>query len=108
MVIDRSAQNFLKSAGRRLLQSTVKFGSGAGPKLVSVCNILNEVRVTNVLPSTPIPPILSVTQVGSPEKSSLYSLVRINFTILSFITKWSISSCAPLSSKTPRSMSRVI
>ena len=34
-------------------------------------NVLNEVLVTKVLPSTPIPPNDSVTHVGSPENNSL-------------------------------------
>ena len=33
---------------------------------LNVCKYLNEFLVTNVLPSIPIPPILSVTQTGSP------------------------------------------
>ena len=39
-----------------------------------------------VLPSTPMPPMDSVTHVGSPENSSLYSLIRINLTIRNFMT----------------------
>ena len=106
--MESSAQNFLNFSGSPTDQSTVRLGSGAGPRLLSVCKILNEDFVTSVLPSTPVPPIDSVTHVGSPEKSSLYSLIRINLIILSFITKWSISSCAPSSVKIPRSMSRCI
>ena len=53
---------------------------------------IEEFLVTKVLPSTHIPPIDSVTQVGSPEKSSLYSGVRRWRAIRSFITKSSMSS----------------
>ena len=50
-------------------------------------NTLNEFFVTSVLPSIPIPPILSVTHTGSPLNNSLYSGVLKNLTSLSFITK---------------------
>ena len=81
-----SAQYFLKLEGSFFDQSTVRLGSGAGPRLSSVCRIRKEFFVTSVRPSTPMPPIDSVTQVGSPENSSLYSLMRMNLTILSFMT----------------------
>ncbi len=76
--------NFL---GSFVDQSTVKFGSGAGPKLSKVCRYRKEVFVTRALPSIPTPPIDSVTQVGSPENSALYSGVLANFINRSFIIK---------------------
>ena len=82
----------LNPSGNLVDHRTVKFGSGAGPKFSNVCKILNEFLVTNVLPSIPIPPILSVTQTGSPLNNSLYSGVLKNLTNLNFITKWSIIS----------------
>ena len=51
-------------------QRTVRFGSGDGPRLYKVCKNLNEVLVTFTLPSENIPPIDSVTQVGSHPKTS--------------------------------------
>ncbi len=84
--IETLLQNFLKFSGNDTDQSTVRFGSGAGPRLYKVCNILKLLFVTRVLPSRPIPPIASVTHVGSPEKRSLYSGVRRNLTIRNFIT----------------------
>ena len=63
------------------------FGSGAGPKFTKECNILKEFLVTKVLPSTPIPPMPSVTQTGSPLNNSLYSGVLKNLINLNFITK---------------------
>lgn len=86
------AQNSLNFFGNRLDQSTVKLGSGAGPIFANVCNIRNDVLVTKVLPSMPIPPTDSVAQIGSPANKSLYSGVRIKRTIRNFITKWSINS----------------
>ena len=70
------------------------FGSGAGPKSSNVWSNLNEFFVTNVLPSIPIPPMLSVTQTGSPLNKALYSGALKNLTILSFNTNWSINSWA--------------
>ncbi len=67
------AQYFLKPSGRNLLQSTVRLGSGAVSRFVRVWRKRKEFFVTSVLPSVPIPPIDSVTQVGSPPNSSLYS-----------------------------------
>ena len=55
--------------------------------LYNVCKILNEFLVTNDLPSSPIPPIDSVTQTGSPENNASYSGVLKNLIILNFITK---------------------
>ena len=66
-----------------------------------MCKYLNDVLVTNVLPSTPCPPIDSVTQVGSPENRSLYSGVLKNLIILNFIINWSINSCASSSVMIP-------
>ena len=86
--------NFLKPSGNLVDHSTVRFGSGAGPKFCNVCSTLNEFFVTNVLPSIPIPPILSVTHTGSPLNSALYSGVLKNLTNLNFITNESIISCA--------------
>ena len=86
--------NFLNPSGSLVDHNTVKFGSGAGPKFSNVCKILKEFFVTKVLPSIPIPPILSVTHTGSPLNNSLYSGVLRNLTNLNFITKWSIISWA--------------
>ena len=82
-----SAQKVLKSLGSLRDQSTVRLGSGAGPRFSSVCRMRKLFLVTSVLPSVPMPPMLSVTHVGSPLNSSLYSLVRMNLTTRSFITK---------------------
>ena len=101
-----SAQYRLNPSGRSLLHSTVRLGSGAVPRLVRVWSIRKEFFVTRVRPSTPMPPMDSVTQVGSPPKSSLYSGVRRWRTSRSLMTNWSISSWAPRSSSTPRSRSR--
>lgn len=81
------AQNSLNFFGNRLDHNTVKFGSGAGPMLDSVCNIRNDVLVTKVRPSIPIPPTDSVAHTGSPANKSLYSGVRIKRIIRNFITK---------------------
>ena len=82
----------MNAFGRLTDHKTVKFGSGAAPKFSRVWRILNEFLVTIVLPSILIPPMLSVTQTGSPENNSLYSGALKKRTILSFITNWSISS----------------
>ena len=89
---------------------TVIFGSGAGPKFIKVWRYLNEFLVTNGLPFTPIPPIPSVTQVGSPANKSLYSGVLKCLTNLNFIINWSINSWASNSVKVPalRSLSMKI
>lgn len=81
------AQNSLKFFGKFLDHNTVKLGSGAGPILAKVWSIRNDVLVTNVRPSIPIPPIDSVAHTGSPAKISLYSGVRMNLMILNFMTK---------------------
>jgi hypothetical protein len=104
--MDTRAQNFLKPSGSPSLHSTVRFGSGAGPRLYRVCSIRNEVRLTSGRPSSPMPPMVSVTQVGSPENSASYSGVRRNRTIRSLITKSSMSSWASVSDSTPDAMSR--
>ena len=82
----------MKFSGKRVDHNTVKFGSGAGPKLSNECKKRNEFLVTIGRPSIPTPPIDSVTQVGSPENNSLYSGVRANLTIRNFIMKWSMIS----------------
>ena len=61
-------------------------GSGAVSKFSRVCKILNDVFVTKLLPFVSVPPILQVTQVGSPENNSSYSGVLKCLTSLSFIT----------------------
>ena len=94
---------------RRFFKREPKFagiGSGAGPRLVSVCKNRKDILVTRCRPSTPMPPMASVTQVGSPPKSSLYSGVRRWRTRRSLMTNWSMSSWAPCSSSTPLSRSR--
>ena len=91
-MIDILLVNFLNPSGNCVDHSTVKFGSGAGPKFCNVCNTLNEFLVTNVLPSNPIPPILSVTHTGSPLNRALYSGVLKNLTNLNFITNESMIS----------------
>ena len=53
----------LYTSGNLVDHKTVKFGSGDGPKVYNVLSTLNEFLVTKVLPSNPIPPIDSVTQV---------------------------------------------
>ena len=79
-----TSQKFLNGSGKETDQSTVKLGSGASPSYTGMKN-LKLLFVTKVLPSMPIPPIASVTQVGSPEKDH-YILVFLRRTILSFIT----------------------
>ena len=71
VLIDIFAQYSLNPCGNLVDHNTVKFGSGAGPKLSNVCNTRNEFLVTNGNPSVDIPAIDSVTQVGSPENNSL-------------------------------------
>src|SRR5574344_138604 len=90
--IEILAQNFLNSSGNCLDHRTVIFGSGAVPKFANVCRYLNDVFVTNDLPSKAIPARDSVTHVGSPENSALYSGVLANLTNLNFMMKWSIIS----------------
>jgi hypothetical protein len=96
----------LNGSGRFFDHSTVMFGSGAGPRLVSVCSMRKLPRVTSVRPSSAMPPTHSVAQYGSPENSASYSGVRRKRTMRSLITSWSISSCAPSSVSVPSLMSR--
>src|SRR5678815_4143510 len=79
--IDAFTANRLKPSGSRVDQNTVRFGSGAGPRLLSVCNMRNDVLVTSVRPSSPMPPIDSVTHTGSPENSWLYSVSYTHLTL---------------------------
>src|SRR4051794_31935587 len=65
----------------------VRLGSGAGPRLYNVWRKRKLVLVTRGRPSSAIPAIDSVTQVGSPANNSSYSGVRRKRTILSLITK---------------------
>ncbi len=65
-----------------------------------------EFRVTRWRPSSPMPPIDSVTHVGSPENSASYSGVRRKRTMRSLITKSSMISWASDSLRRPSSMSR--
>ncbi len=104
--IETLAQNSLKPRGRSADHSTVRFGSGAGPRLYRVCRKRNELLVTSVRPSSPMPPMLSVTQVGSPENSASYSGVRKKRTMRSLMTKSSMSSWACSSVRVPSSRSR--
>src|SRR5690625_7365855 len=85
--IETWAQKFLKPSGSSFDHSTVRFGSGAGPRLYRVCKKRNEVRVTSGRPSSPMPPMDSVTQVGSPENRASYSGVRRKRTMRSLMTK---------------------
>jgi hypothetical protein len=62
--------------------------------------------VTSDRPSSPIPPIDSVTQVGSPANSSSYSGVRRKRTMRSLMTKSSMISCARSSVSAPEARSR--
>src|SRR3954451_13133877 len=100
-LIDIFATYFLNASGNLVDQRIVKFGSGAGPKLSNVCKKRKELFVTNGRPSSAIPPIDSVTQVGSPLYKSLYSGVLANLTRRSFIIKWSTNCCASFSVKVP-------
>jgi len=52
----------LKASGRFFDHSTVRLGSGAGPRLVSVCSMRKLDRVTSVRPSSAMPPMHSVAQ----------------------------------------------
>ncbi len=54
--------------------------------------VAEAVLVTSVRPSSPMPPITSVAQIGSPEKSVSNSGVRRKRTMRIFMMKWSISS----------------
>ena len=64
--------------------------------------------VTMLRPSPHIPATLIVAQTGSPEKSWLYSGMRANFTMRNLRTRWSISSCASVSVRSPRFRSRAM
>jgi len=54
----------------------------------------------------PIPPMASVTHVGSPANNSLYSGVRRYLMRRHLRTSWSTSSCASTSVSLPAAMSR--
>jgi hypothetical protein len=77
--IETFVQNFLKFIGKSFDRKIVKFGSGAGHKLYSVCKNLNEVLVTLCFQlvtdeapwSSNIHHIDSVVHVGSQAKSWL-------------------------------------
>ncbi|SUG84014.1 Uncharacterised protein [Salmonella enterica subsp. enterica] len=60
------AANFLKFSGSFSDHRTVMFGSGDGPMVYRVFRKRKLFLVTRVRPSTPIPPIDSVAQIGSP------------------------------------------
>ena len=104
--IEVFAQKSLKPSGRSSLHSTVMFGSGAGPRLFSVCSMRKLFLVTMVRPSLPDPPMVSVTQVGSPENSASYSGVRRKRTMRSLMTKSSMISWASASVSVPSAKSR--
>ena len=60
-------------------QRTVMFGSGAGPRLFEGVEVTEgHLGYHVVVPSTPMPPMDSVTQLRSPEKRALYSGVLAN------------------------------
>ena len=91
-LVNLSIQNKLVDSSQKSLDSikdeyeSVK--SGYMPSLdVGANHSITDKETTSVLPSMPIPPIESVTQVGSPENNSLYSGVLANFTNLNFIMK---------------------
>ncbi|MNP50001.1 hypothetical protein D3C76_1442280 [compost metagenome] len=90
--MDTLAAYFLKFSGSFSDHRTVMFGSGDGPMVYRVFRKRKLFLVTRVRPSTPIPAIDSVAQIGSPENSSSYSGVRRKRTIRSFMTRWSIIS----------------
>jgi len=104
--MDVFTANRLKPSGSRVDQNTVKFGSGAGPRLLSVCSMRNDVLVTSVRPSSPMPPIDSVTHTGSPENSWLYSGARRKRTSRHLITRSSMISWACDSVSVPSRRSR--
>src|SRR6185503_15537206 len=62
------AENLRKLSGRRGEYQMVRLGSGAGPRLYKVWRKRKLLLVTSGRPSSPIPAIDSVTQVGSPAK----------------------------------------
>ena len=96
----------LKPLGRRSDQNTVRFGSGAGPRLYSVCSMRKAVFVTSVRPSSPMPPRVSVTHTGSPENSALYSGARRKRTMRHLMTRSSMISWACPSVSVPSRRSR--
>ena len=96
----------LKPSGRLGDQKTVRFGSGAGPRLYRVCSMRNALFVTSVRPSSPMPPTTSVTHTGSPEKSSLYSGARRKRTMRHLMTRSSMISWACDSVSVPSRRSR--
>ena len=93
-------------SGRWALHSTVRLGSGAGPRLYRVLSMRKQDLVTRGRPSSPMPPTLSVIHMGSPPNSSLYSGVRRCRAIRSFKTKSSKISWACSSVRTPAFRSR--
>ena len=65
-----SVANSRNASGKLSLHSTVMFGSGAGPRLRSVCKNRHDVFVTNDFsPSSVMPPTQFVIHDGSPAKS---------------------------------------
>ena len=106
VLTDMCAQYSLKLAGKLVLHSTVRLGSGAGPSVSSVCRMRKLDLVTRVRPSMPMPPMASVTQTGSPLNSWSYSGVRRKRTMRSFITKWSMISWTSSSVRSPCFRSR--
>ena len=69
--MDTFAQNALKGSGNCFDQRTVKFGSGAGPRLYNVFKKRYVFLVTSVFPFYIIPPRDSVIHIGSPPNNSL-------------------------------------
>jgi hypothetical protein len=100
------AANCRNASGRRGEYQIVRFGSGAGPRLERVCRKRKLVLVTSGRPSSPSPPIDSVTHVGSPANSSSYSGVRRKRTMRSLMTKSSTISWTCVSVSTPAARSR--
>jgi len=100
------AAKLRKPSGKRGEYQIVRFGSGAGPRLKRVCRKRKLVLLTNGRPSSPMPPIDSVTHVGSPANSSSYSGVRRKRTMRNLITKSSTISCACCSLIVPAFRSR--
>ena len=94
--VDRHLGGELLEALRQL--PVTRRRSGSAPEPGRGCRASagsgSEVLVTSGRPSSPMPPIASVTQVGSPENSSSYSGVRRNRTMRSLMTKSSMSSWA--------------
>ena len=79
-IIDIFAQYFLNFSGSLFDHSTVKFGSGQVQDFPTYAGSGKSSLLTSDRPSIAIPPIDSVTHVGSPLNSSLYSGVRANLT----------------------------